>query len=727
MAKGSFLGVTRAGSLLLSFARDSSTRGVPVVRRLILWYLALALVALVFVTAYVRAEDGVYLWDYRGYWSQYDEIGADIRNLQLGRVLDYTFRAILRSDYNPTPILLLEPFHLLFVNDRIGYISGIALLYLIPAAFLGAHLSAETIPFGLSLGTKKETTVFLLLPIATLFPPFWIPTLRGYPDIVGLLPLGLAAVLALRTETSASLSLRRSAQLGALLWSAFLLRRWYAYADLALLASSFLVEIARLRILDRLSARRIAILAANHGIAGGTIVALAALFQPILFLRILETNYSDAYAAFQVSNYQHLANLYAYFGPVYLALSAAGAVVTVGLFLNGDERGRAGTFFALNAVLLYLAFTRTQDFDLHHYLPLSLWLLVLAVSGLSFLISYFRLTAKRALFAIYVVAGLTLASVFGALPSVIDSRLAWVLPQTKTTPLKFPDRTAYIAMLDKLNAAMRPGDLFAVLGHYDQLSSELVRVLAPPLANRMVDSAILDARDGFEIEPFQARFILVSDPPDLAGFPAGQLRVVTFPSERILKGQGIGAAYRRLGDGFQLRPNVRGYIFERTRPFTRDEVDELLEGFFAVYPKWRSYYRLQRLGLLDDVKVRVPGKQVPLQIGNWFDLPAGIAEPTRVDIRATGGSGRIVGIEFSLPTRKWLRASLAHPRCLFETGESVTISQGDRTLWSGPPPRGRTAVQPVTDGEPVSIAAKAVLSVDCGSVQVHVDFADELR
>jgi hypothetical protein len=727
MAKGSFFGVARAGSLLLSFARDSSTRSVPIVRRLTPWYLALALMALVFVTAYVRAEDAVYLWDYRGYWSQYDEIGADIRNLQFGTVLDLTFRAILRSDYNPTPILLLEPFHLLFANDRIGYISGIALLYLIPVAFLGAHLSADTIPFGLSPGAKKETTVLLLLPVAALFPPFWTPSLRGYPDIVGLLPLGLASVLALRSELSASVWLRRSAQLGALLWGAFLLRRWYAYADLALLASSFLVETARLRMLNQLSAQRTAILAANHGIAGGTIVALAALFQPILLLRILRTDYADAYAAFQVSNYQHLANLYAYFGPVYLALSAVGAAVTVGLFLTGDDRGRAGTFFALNAVLLYLVFTRTQDFDLHHYLPLSLWLLVLAASGLSVLISYFRLSTLKALIAIYVVAGLTFASVFGALPSVIDARLAWVLPQTKIPPLKFPDRNAYNVMLDKLNAAMRPGDSFAVLGHYDQLSSELVRVLDPPLANRMVDSTIFDARDGFEIEPFQARFILVSDPPDLAGFPANQMRVITFPSERILHGKGIGAAYRRLGDGFQLRPNVTGYIFERTRPFTRDEVDELFEAFFAVYPKWRSSYRLLRLALLGDVKVHVRGEQVPLQIGNWFELPPGVAEPARVDIGATGGSDRIVGIAFSLPTRKWLRASLAHPRCLFETGENFTVSQGDRVLWSGPPPRGRATVLPVTGGEPVSIAAKALTPVDCGSVQVQVDFADALR
>jgi hypothetical protein len=725
MAKGSFFGVARAGSLLLSSAQDSATPGVPALRRLILWYLALALMALVFVTFYVRAEDAVYLFDYRGYWGQYDEIGADIRNLQFGKALDFTFRAILRSDYNPTPILVLEPFYLLFANDRIGYISGIALVYLIPVAFLGASLSADTIPFALSPGAKKEATIFLLLPIAALFPPFWIPSLRGYPDIVGLLPLGLAVVLALRTDFSASVRLRRSAQLGALLWIAFLLRRWYAYADLALLASSFLTEIARLRTLHRLSARRTAFLAFNHGIAGATILALAMLFQPILLLRIVRTNYADAYAAFQVSSYQHLVNLYAYYGPLCLALSAVGAVVTVGLFLTGEERGRDGTFFTLNAVLLYLVFTRTQDFDLHHYLPLSLWLLALTASGLSGLVAYFRLSAVKAFFAVYVVAGLTFASVFGALPSVIDARLAWVLPQTKIPPLKFPDRSGYVAMLDKLDAAMRPGDSFAVLGHYDQLSSELVRVLAPPLANRMVDSTILDARDGFATEPLQARFILVSDPPDLAELPADQSRVITFPSKRIFDGKGIGAAYRRLDDGFQLRPNVRGYIFERTRPFTRDEVDELFEAFFAVYPEWRNSYTLQRLALLDDV--RVSGKQVPLQIGNWFELPPGGAEPTQVDIRVSEGVGRIVGIAFSLPTRKWLRASLAHPRCLFDTGENVTVSQNDRVLWSGPPPRGRATVIPVTDGEPISIAAKTVTPVDCGSVQVQVNFADALR
>jgi hypothetical protein len=89
-----------------------------------------------------------------------------------------------------------------------------------------------------------------------------------------------------------------------------------------------------------------------------------------------------------------------------------------------DERGRAGTFFTLNAVLLYAGFTRTQAFGWHHYLPLGLWLLVLLCAGVASVVFRLRMAVWRAATIAYLSAAIIFASVLGGVPRAVDTALA---------------------------------------------------------------------------------------------------------------------------------------------------------------------------------------------------------------------------------------------------------------------------------------------------------------
>jgi hypothetical protein len=284
-------------------------------------------------------------------------------------------------------------------------------------------------------------------------------------------------------------------------------------------------------------------------------------------------------------------------------------------------------------------------------------------------------------------------------------------------------------MFNELGSLMGPDDNFSVLGHEDILSSELVNVLAPPaIAGRMIAASMLDARDGLAIAPFMARFILVSDPPDLGSYPSEQLRVITLPTASILASRGIGAAYQQVGSVFQLRPDVKGYIFERKRPFTIAEVDDLLGRLFESYPAWRDSYRLSRLALLPEMtKVDAPGGRVAVEPGNRLLIPAREAQPTRVDFPISIGADRITQIAISLSRWDWLQSSLARPHCLVDRSTSVTVSQGIRTLWSGPVPVGTGERIQVPDGGPLSLLVTATKGIDCGRVLVQVDFGKGLQ
>ena len=128
----------------------------------------------------------------------------------------------------------------------------------------------------------------------------------------------------------------------------------------------------------------------------------------------------------------------------------------------------------------------------------------------------------------------------------------------------------------------------------------------------------MDKRDKFRIEPLLAHYMIVTDPID-GGMPGILQHVVTAPAQRILSGRGIGAAYVRLPATYELRSDVKAYIFEKTRPFSVEEVDELLDYFFRLYPNWRSEYDLARMvlggkfisGPFTKMELEIPG---PLKI-----------------------------------------------------------------------------------------------------------------
>ncbi|WP_246680535.1 hypothetical protein [Mesorhizobium sp. B2-4-13] len=96
----------------------------------------------------------------------------------------------------------------------------------------------------------------------------------------------------------------------------------------------------------------------------------------------------------------------------------------------------------------------------------------------------------------------------------------------------------------------------------------------------------VDSRDRFRLDALKSRFVVVTDPP-VTHLQAGAQICVTIPNQEIFNGQGIGAAYKRVAQ-YQLSGGVTGYLYERTRPLTQQEVDALYGEFRKKYPDWTA-------------------------------------------------------------------------------------------------------------------------------------------
>src|SRR5690606_16042853 len=109
--------------------------------------------------------------------------------------LHQVLRQVRQADYNPLPMVPLTPVYLLMGSSRPVYISALVALYLVPVCFMFAYLARRLADARLS-----SQAAWLALGVALLYVPFWRPTLRGLPDIVGLVPILAALILVLKHD-----------------------------------------------------------------------------------------------------------------------------------------------------------------------------------------------------------------------------------------------------------------------------------------------------------------------------------------------------------------------------------------------------------------------------------------------------------------------------------------------------------------------------------------------
>ena len=133
--------------------------------------------------------------------------------------------SIRHDDYNLLPILPLMPFHFLFGGGRLPYILAIANLYAFPTILLFFFLFKTTF----SPSSRKQSFLPYLSSLTlSLLPQFWVPVLRGFPDVIGVLIITVVLLFYFRhpIEEQTFINLLPVSLLLVLM---ILMRRWYAF------------------------------------------------------------------------------------------------------------------------------------------------------------------------------------------------------------------------------------------------------------------------------------------------------------------------------------------------------------------------------------------------------------------------------------------------------------------------------------------------------------------
>jgi hypothetical protein len=537
---------------------------------------ALTLPLALFAAEFVARETPAYAWDWGDYFRDYKAFSTLIA--EGGAWASALARSVRADDYNLSTLVALYPFHALFGPSRAGYIAGVTVLYLVPAGLIAAVLTA-TAASREGLPTSRPLFVMLAL-VAIAFPHFWLPTLRGLPDIAGLIPLGLATLLILRSDFLTTKPVRNGIMIGLLIWAAFLFRRWYAFAGVGLIAATALVGAARIWLAggDR-RPRLSAFLEGGKAMVLAILLALIAV-QSELTAKILRTSYADAYAAYQMPLLAQIGLHYDRTGALY------GLAILAGLGLAALRRNLALLFMALAALITFALFAATQGPGVQHGLPILFWLLPAAgyalLTGLSRLS---RLGRHMGAALAVLCCGLALAAHVHPPARAAIGPFAAALPAATAHPLRLANEPAYRALGDAIRA-LPPEARVAVFASSDALSASLMAALDPAQSGRFVTVSDVDRRDGFAIGALAASHAVVADPVQLHLPESGQ-RVVQLPASRILRRESFGAAYEPIAGPFALDQGAVAHLYRRTRPLDEADLAALGAAILAHYPNWR--------------------------------------------------------------------------------------------------------------------------------------------
>jgi hypothetical protein len=548
-----------------------------------------------FAIYFLSQERFVYYWDWSAYWITYIDISTSLVEHPIAAVRSL-IHSIRTDDYNLSPVLTLIPFELLFGPGRLTYILAITNVYLLPSAILMGLLAQRVL-----LPCSRKWALFSLVTAATsilILHPLWVPVLRGRPDVAGVAVIGGILLLHF-TKPFLEQRLHNLIATGFLLCILVLLRRWYLFWAVAFFPALAVAQATDIYQRHGVAWRHYFSAARNAIIIGLTfILALFGLATPFA-VRAVSTDYSDIYSAYRFSNslVEAAGRLLSYLG---LTVTIASLLGLVWLTLRKQTRV-VGIFLTAQSLIVFVAFARTQDFGTHHcYLLVpTIAVAVAAVAiGLYAQIAN-RLRRAAAIGFFFAVLLATFSAVLAPRAASLSEVLGRFVPVERMYPLVRNDIDVLDRLLDRLGNLniQEPGDIY-VLASSGILNSSILQNrcrLGPQgrfFCDRILVTHDVDKRDGFPRQFLRASYLVVASPTQYH-LRADDQRVIGILAREVMEANGIGASFQRLPEEFSLDRGVTAWIFEKSQPFKRADLDALSGEFARYYPDERSIFLIQ--------------------------------------------------------------------------------------------------------------------------------------
>lgn len=526
---------------------------------------------------FARTERTLYHADQVAYWS-FSRSLAELMRHDPVAATRAVVKSVAENDVNLLPAAPISLLMLVFGGSRLVYLLGVIVVYgsatALALIFALNRLGPRPPPWAVSLA-------FALLP--TVLQPIFI----GYLGIggVALALVVLALVLPVR---SAPPSVRTLALAGFTLGVLVLFRRWWGIWGVAFLLVLMADAAWRyLRSDDHGFSSLVRSFRTFWWVSAGSGVTVIALAAPVIVHK-LRTDYADRFTAY---TYDTLA---ARVGSVvdHYGLIGLLAVAFCAFILLREPTSRSiGAFLVAQLGVTFAVMVQIQDHTPQHW-----WLYsapALLIIGFAVTTASTRLPDPkiRAMLAVLTTAGIVLVGVvFLPVSTSGRSEFGTVLPADVIRPQVRNDLREINRMLSYLDHQIGPGAArvyvlasSGVISDHVLAFSNLSLGVEHRSRKAIIEATHIDRWHGFPRGLLVADLVVVADPVQVHLRPEDQ-RVIGEPAKSFLDGIDIAHAFTPLAERFTLDGGVEVTVFQRRRPNTRDEVEELSGRLRSFYP-----------------------------------------------------------------------------------------------------------------------------------------------
>ncbi len=541
-----------------------------------------SIAAVIFYAWYFTLYHYYPTWDRINYWSMTLRFNEDTSTSLVHTVKD-VYWSINNADYNDL-LCWVASLPTRFAPQWTSTFLALMIMFLIPAGFIISMFAYAHAAIPECQQAPTLTTIYVSV---LCLPAFVRPVLVGYYDAAALLLFSIVLAAVFDTRILRSTSLRVLIGIG--LAGTFLLRRWFIYACLGLAVAAIIYWSCKLVLTTSNNRRSLfAALIRSVLIIGITTVICVVPF-PGFLRKSMFGNQSVAYQSWTIytSYWSKLANVGQTIGWAWLAISIIGLGITVFMGVRRHEshllqlaslQGSA----LIGALAGALMFWQIQDFSPQHWYIICVFIII---SYALPLISWISNICQRT--ATYQAASITIItlSVVGlchgigafAFPNPIDRSLSYVMGATITSPQQDNDLSEKQRLVDYLQQRTGGEQLVYFAAASDNLNSTLPLSTCLPECTESpfpVANADVDSYSGFNMQFFDAQYVVVSQPVQLHMNPDNEQLVTTLNNSVQDSDSIIGKHYVK-AEEFTLDHGVVAFVYERTSPYSYDDIQQV--------------------------------------------------------------------------------------------------------------------------------------------------------
>lgn len=510
-----------------------------------LFLLAWAIVLVCFAVIYIAKSRYIHFWDDATYW-------YTARSIAQGSLEGHFWKSVLDSigsmDYNCVAGLLSALFARIFGGSRLAFVTGIAVMYLVPSVAMIYALAKK-------LGKRPYLTTSLIM---LLCPAITGLAFLGFVDIGGML-ICLICYYLYFTKEDQKQSVIKSMIIGALLVLMMIWRRYYAF---------FAVSFITAMIADVILFKKKWYCAAAAVLTAGLIVVFC--FRDFL-VNILIADYGSAYSGYKYNLGTDFKIITRYFGVIFLLSIAAASVL-----LSVKKKEYRPVILWLQIISCAAMFMATQTHGQQHlflYMPSVIVLLILIIKNIE---------------DKWLIAGVCSLAVLNSgnvciprtQPQNIKEISHYALaPDFSVLPRVRDDAYQILELKNKLDSVIGEGEKLGVFASSLKFNEDILKNAAPSLnaaegrTDYFLPLPMVDSRDTDLSDIYSVDYMLVAYPAQ-THLAEGEQTIITEGVNSFTYMTDFAAAFEAV-DGSEARiGDIDVRLFKRTRDVTEAEKRE---------------------------------------------------------------------------------------------------------------------------------------------------------